>query len=319
MQQIAAHTSKLACSPTADPQPDAEASQGMTRFIYITDTHLGADPMGYQQQKGYPEKLPEILAALREYLCAKGNVDFVLHGGDMINVATDGNIVAAVASFDFPIPVHLCLGNHDLTVPDALDRWLRLAPDFFCKSGSPEYSIATEDCIVHVAPNHWEDRPYYWGNVQNARLSKEQIVYLTEELNTAPHLPHVVLTHSPVYGLPVEQTGFSEPHHSPNRLFTACMTALVARHANVKCVLGAHNHMNMRVVHKGVDFVTVSSLAETPFEFKLFEVTPRSITMSTVSLNNSLNWNGEYDAAKAFVQGRTVDRSFSNELDIHVP
>jgi len=282
----------------------------MTRFIYIADTHLGADSMGYQQQKGYPEKLAEILAALQEYLDAKNNIDFGLHGGDMVDATTDNNIRAAVAAFDLPIPVHLCLGNHDLTVPDALDRWLTLAPGFFCKNASPEYSIATKDCIVHVVPNHWQDRPYYWEDVQNTHHSKEQIAYLAQALNAAPDLPHIILTHSPVYGLPVEQTGFSEPYHSPNGSFTASVTALVARHANVTCVLGAHNHMNMRIARKGVEFVTVSSLVETPFEFKLFEVTPRSITMATISLSDSLGY-GEYDDARAFVQGRAVDRSFS--------
>ena len=37
----------------------------MTRFLYIADTHLGAAPMGYRQQPGYPERLGEIVRALR--------------------------------------------------------------------------------------------------------------------------------------------------------------------------------------------------------------------------------------------------------------
>ena len=107
---------------------------------------------------------------------------------------------------------------------------------------------------------------------------------------------------------------FSQPYHSPNEPFRASTTALLATYANVKCVLGAHNHLNMRVARQGIEFVTVSSLVETPFECKLFDVTPRSISMSTVSLDNLLDWDDEYNPAKAFVQGRAIDRSFSMNL-----
>jgi predicted MPP superfamily phosphohydrolase len=108
--------------------------------------------MGYQQQKGYPDKLPAILAALSTYLSAREDIDFVLHGGDMIDVTTDDRIAAAARAFDLSIPVYLCLGNHDLTAPDAVDRWLTLAPQFF-PNGSPDYTIASDDCVLHIAPN----------------------------------------------------------------------------------------------------------------------------------------------------------------------
>jgi hypothetical protein len=229
----------------------------------------------------------------------------------MVDATTDGNILAARASFDLGLPVYLCLGNHDLTITSALDRWMALAPAFFGGSGTPAYSIPAGDCVIHVVPNHWEERPYYWGTVQNAHLSEDQIARLADELESRPHVPHVVLTHSPVHGVPVDQTGFPESYHSPNTSFTASVTALAASHDNLKCVLGAHSHVNMRVAHRATEYVTVSSLVETPFELKLFEVTSHSIAMSTVSLSNRLDWAGEYDPARAFVQGRVTDRSFT--------
>jgi DNA repair exonuclease SbcCD nuclease subunit len=266
--------------------------------------------MGYQQQRGYPEMLSKILAALRECLLADSGVDFVLHGGDMIDAASDDNILSAAESFKMPVPVYVCLGNHDLTVSTALERWMDLAPGFFL-NGSPEYTIKAEHCIVHVVPNHWHDLPYHWENVQNVHFSEDQIEHLVKNLSIMPHLPHIILTHSPVFGLPVEQTGFSEPFHPPNASFTDTITDLAAKHGNIQCVLGAHNHMNMRVRSEGVEFLTVSSLVETPFEFKLFDVAPDSITMSTVDLAKSLNFDGEYDVTRNFVQGRAIDRSFS--------
>jgi hypothetical protein len=212
-----------------------------------------------------------------------------------------------------PVPVYLCLGNHDLTATDAAERWLKLAPRFF-GNDSPVYTVTADHCVVHVIPNHWCDVPFYWHETADARFTAAQVERLSHDLATAPHLPHIILTHSPVHGLPVEQTGLREPLHCPDPSFTAQMSAILAGHKNAKCVLGAHSHMNMRVDHGGVEFVTVSSFVETPFEFKLFEVTPDSMTMSTVSLKDSLDIDAEYNTAKTFVQGRPVDRLFSRRL-----
>lgn len=68
--------------------------------------------------------------------------------------------------------------------------------------------------------------------------------------------------------------------------------------------------MNMRIARGNVEFVTVSALIETPFEFKLFEVTRQSINMSTVALAPIVTFANDYDNAKAYVQGRAADRSF---------
>lgn len=87
----------------------------MTRLLFISDTHLGAGPMGDQQQKGYPEMLSAILSALQETLRTEGRIDFVLHGGDMIDSTTDANLAGAMVTFELSVPVYLCLGNHDVT------------------------------------------------------------------------------------------------------------------------------------------------------------------------------------------------------------
>jgi len=285
----------------------------MTRFLYVADTHLGAAPMGYTQQRGYPERLGEICRALVERVAAWGGVDFVLHGGDMVDAATDANIRAAAEVFDLPVPVHLCLGNHDLTAPDAVERWFALAPEFFV-GGEPEYDVAADDCIIHVVPNHWCETPYFWRDAQDVRFSAEQTERLSLALDASPELPHVILTHSPVYGLPPEQTGLAGPHHAPPPSFTAQVSDILAGHDCVRCVLGGHSHMNMRVAQDGVEFVTVSALVETPFEFKLFEISSEKMSMSTVSLGPSLDFDGEYNESRAFVQGRPVDRSFSIDI-----
>ncbi len=182
----------------------------MTRFAYIADTHMGADPMGYEQQKGYPEELREILASLVAFTSSHGGIDFLIHGGDMVDSASDDSIAAAATAFDLPFPVYLCLGNHDLTMWNAADRWLALAPQLF-GGGTPDYTITRDDCLIHVVPNHWCERPLFWDGTQQPHFTADQYKRLFNGLNTRPDLPHLIVTHSPVYGLPVEQTGFSQP------------------------------------------------------------------------------------------------------------
>lgn len=285
----------------------------MSRFLFLADTHLGAPLSGFQQQPKYPGKLPVIVNALKNWILADGGIDFILHGGDMIEATRDESIRTAVDLFDLPVPVHLCLGNHDLTAPDAATRWMDLAPGFF-PNQKPEYTITSDDCVIHVVPNHWDDSRYNWSTCQDVNLAPDQIAWLRQQLGTHPHLPHILMTHSPVFAVPMEQTGLDAPFHPPPVSFTETFTDLAAAHPNLRCVLGAHNHVHMRVRNHGVDYVTVSSLIETPFEFKIFEVTPESIAMETICLAESLNFEGTYDPAMSFVQGRAIDRRFSTKL-----
>ena len=285
----------------------------MTRFIYIADTHFGVDRMAYQQQKGYPEKLGSILSELDTWIRKDGEIDFVLHGGDMINSATEANIREARDVFRLSVPVYLCLGNHDLTAPDALDMWLTEAPEFF-PGKSPDYYLRFGDSFVHVMPNHWEEVPYYWNDEQNPHFLGHQTARLDETLRRYPDAVHILSTHSPVFGIPVEQTGFDEPYHSPPLSFTKSVLDFVQQHPRVRCVLTAHNHVNTHIAEKTVHFVTPSSLTETPFEFKLIELSPEILRMSTVSLISHVDFQANYDYNKTFVQGRERDREFEERL-----
>lgn len=279
-----------------------------TKFLYLSDTHLGANPPGYQQQRACPELLPEIMGAMQKYIEEEG-VQFVLHGGDMIDFTTAENIRAAVRLFEIlSVPVYLCLGNHDLTTPDALQQWLHLAPHFF-PDGKPEYSIR-QDCAIHVVPNHWGNQSYYWKDVQEMSFDSQQLDFLENALAASPDRPHLLLTHGPAFGLPPQQTGLEEEYHTPNPAFTRHLADLAMRYPHLRCVLGAHNHLNMCIARHETYFVTTSALVETPFEMKLFEVTPEAISMSTVTLGNRMSRRGEYNFEKTFVQGRPVDRGF---------
>ena len=161
--------------------------------------------------------------------------------------------------------------------------------------------------------SHWGNKPYFWNP------KEEQIPYLLssqlEELKTPgkTSTPMVLVTHSPIFGLPCEQTGMSKPLHPPEGEFSEIIRKKTEG-LPVKLVLGAHNHMNMNVEMDGINYVTVSAFTEMPFEFKLFEITETALSMKTVSLSAEVNFRSDYCFDKTFVQGRLCDRSFGKKL-----
>lgn len=282
----------------------------MTKFLYLADSHCGSNPPGYQQQRACPERLSEIIDVLQSYI-VKEKVDFVLHGGDLIDSTSIENIRAGAELFGaLEVPVYLCLGNHDLTTPDALQQWLQFAPQLF-PNRKPEFSILQSDCAIHVAPNHWGDYAYYWNVDQRMRFDAEQLQFLETALNRNTDRPHLLLTHGPTFGLPPQQTGFDEDYHTPYAEFTKTISDLATRHAHLRCILGAHNHLNMCIARHETYFVTTSAFAEMPFEVKLFEASREALSMKTVTLGNQMTGKYDYDFDKTFVQGRSVDRGFT--------
>ena len=289
----------------------------MTRFLYLSDSHWGAGGVGYHLQPKYDEHLPELITALKKWMASAGSVDFVLHGGDMVHETKDADIRAAVDCFDLGIPVHLCLGNHDITSAGSLETWERLAPQLFgnpaaVDHGAAGFAIDVEDCVIHVIPNQWGTTPFVWDETQDPHFLDSQMEVLDARLAARPDATHLISTHSPVFAIETGQTGLEGPFHSPAASFAEVVTAVAERHG-VTCVLGAHSHANMNKEHTGVNYVTVSSFVETPFEFKLFEVDADSLSMETHNLQDRVEFAADYDWNSTFVQGRACDRSIQKE------
>ncbi len=284
----------------------------MTRVLYISDTHWGSGDSGYTMQPKYDEKLPVLLVRLMAWIEENGPVDFLLHGGDVIHETEDSSIQAAAEHFDLPLPIHLCLGNHDLTAQGSVDTWMRLAPQFFLGDAT-DFTIDTDDCMIHVIPNQYGTTPFLWDQTQDPHFLPAQIQNLEQRLELASDTTHLILTHSPVLDVDRQQSGLHKPFHQPPESFTTCVMGLVDKYG-VTCVLGAHSHVNMKRELNGVNYITVSSFVETPFEFKLFEVTSDSVSMKTHNLLDRIDFRADYNWDNTFVQGRACDRSFHTTL-----
>jgi DNA repair exonuclease SbcCD nuclease subunit len=281
----------------------------MTRFVYLSDTHWGIEKPGYTMQDSHPPQLLQLLAKLEEWIVANGPIDFVLHGGDMIDSTSAEHIARAAEHFQLSVPVYLCLGNHDLTRADALDMWLCEAPQFFGVGGA-NFSVETDDALIHIAPNQWGPEPYFWNGVQEPHFLAEQERFMQEAFAHSSEKMHILSTHSPVCGVPCEQTGYDEPYHSPPRPFAERVGEWARSFPQLSCVLGAHSHINSHIEVEGTHYVTSSSFTEVPFDFKLFAIDDGQMSMQTLNLAERVNFLHSYDYDKTFVQGRAKDRAF---------
>jgi DNA repair exonuclease SbcCD nuclease subunit len=285
----------------------------MAKFIYITDTHLGGSSATYKQQIPYREKLEDLLILLDEKIKKIGDIDFVVNGGDVIDRHEDALIEKVKQIFKLSKPVYLCLGNHDLTAFGGAEYWLNAVPEFF-KDNSLHFELVTEDCVFHVLPNHWCEDEYFWEREQSPYFSDRQLERLAEKLESNKCLPHIICTHANIIGVAQEQTGFSEEYHIPNEAFNRTLADLIKSYPQITCVVCAHNHINSINWIDNVPVVSASSFTESPFDFKLFEISNGVLSIKTLNLFDNLPSKVDYNFNKTFVQGRDKDRNITFQL-----
>jgi 3',5'-cyclic-AMP phosphodiesterase len=288
----------------------------MTRFAFLTDTHLGAvSGVGYMQQPRYADRLQALLSLLEDWNAHQDgeSVDFVLHGGDMVDVLTAATLGAAREAFSLTVPVYLALGNHDLTGTDSAAMWMAEAPEFF-PGGHLAYTLGGAGWMLHVLPTQWCEKPYTWDDVQNPHFLPEHTAALEASLAQHPDLVHLICTHAEVLPVPAAQTGYSEPYHRPLPAYRDGLADLVQRFPQIRGIIGGHNHINTHGYLGAAHAVTASAFPEAPFEFKVFDVGADHLAMQTVSLMRQVEFPVDYDWGKTFVQGRHCDRTFDWQI-----
>ncbi|WP_054955738.1 metallophosphoesterase family protein [Paenibacillus dakarensis] len=289
----------------------------MVRFLYITDTHLGSNGAGFQQQPAYPDQLGHLLDGIRHILKEESEIDFILHGGDMVHGCSEHTIEMAREAFQFDVPLYLSVGNHDLDRPDAAELWLKHAPGFFASGKALDYQVQVNGVMLHVMPNQWDrEQLYYWKQAQDPFYTEDQMRRLEADIRRDPDLIHLLAVHNPVFGVMPEQTGLMEVIHEVDSDFRRYILDLMDRYPQLKCVLSGHNHINSLYHVEGGLLLSSSSLIETPFEYKIIEINQNRIQVETRSLpiqsplksSQSADFMPDYRVDRSYVQGRRQDR-----------
>ena len=248
---------------------------------------------------------------LKKYVEDNADIDFILHGGDMVDETSEAAIYAASEFFgQLSCPTYLALGNHDLMLRNSLELWLRIAPQFFPDRKS-DFRLVKDGVRLDGALCNWGDEVAYWDpdKPQIPWLTNEQLKRISEPYDECR--TQIIVTHAPIYGLPPEQYGGWGPLHPPIGEFSDQLSEAGSRAC---LILGAHNHMNMAVRKSDRYHVTTAALSESPFEFKVIDATRDKMVLRTISLNSKVSFQSEYDFESTYVQGRACDRHFTMEL-----
>lgn len=234
------------------------------RFAFLTDLHLMKDG-----DLRSAEGIATCLAAVEKL---DPRPDFILVGGDLVNLARDLTVAEAERRLDFfikiwndhtSLPAHWTFGNHDLVGTSnplvspgekhygkALfqDRF-QLSKLYYSFNHKGWHFIVLDD----IAPQ--PDRTYV------GKLFDDELLFLKADLDAHRNTPTIICTHIPVMSL--YPTGLllahsSEPqYHLPKNLVCTNANDLLQdlpRH-NVRAILSGHLHHFERIEMNGVQII----------------------------------------------------------------
>ena len=261
----------------------------MSRFLYLTDSHLGAAREGFCQTVRLPQLTTRLFARLASWLQANP-VDFIVHGGDLTDRGTADQIITADGLFaHLDTPTFLCLGNHDLAQEESLKNWFTLARAFF-PTGEATYRLVFDHFILLVVAHHWRpDRDFYWtaDGPMIPRLG-ESLEGRIEGVLAQADRPVIVALHAPLNAIPGAQAGRPADIHEPDPVLPPYFRGLGRRYPRLKLVLAGHNHANTLVDQGSFVSMTTAAQLEAPFEARLIEVDTQAIQVRTLSLAQEL-------------------------------
>jgi len=248
-----------AVSTTASVQETS--NPGTFRFVHLTDIHV------------QPElKAAEGMAAcLRHVAQLDPAPDFILTGGDLVMDALEQDVQRTTLLFDLftrvlrdntNLPVHHCIGNHDVfgwgKKHGVTPETPRYGKKMFCEVFGYEKTYYTFDhkgwrffVLDSVQPS---EKLLYEGG-----LDPEQWEWLEEQLQKKPaNMPGVIVSHIPfvtVTVLPDAVQDYQFRIGAASLCKGAQRVSLLLPQHNVRLALSGHIHMVDEVEYRGVKYV----------------------------------------------------------------
>lgn len=254
---LAAATAAGATVVTTRPA-SAAAPLGSVRVAHVTDTHITAD-----------RKAPEGMAALFAHMFDRPDrPEIVLNTGDTV-MAVDGGVTGAAAAAQIalwkdavkqcPVPIHSCLGNHDI--------WGGKEP-------TPDVPAAKAGAALMVEtlgmPHRWHSFDHGGWHIVAldsmsalGALSAEQVAWLEKDLAATPReRPVCILSHLPIVSVTSSLYGDSRRRgnsidvpggwqHADCWLLSEIFRAA----GNVRLCLSGHMHTQDRCEYRGTWYI----------------------------------------------------------------
>ncbi len=280
------------------------------RFAYLTDTHLGAaKEIGWHMQPRIADQ-GELLKNLSRWL-KNNDVAFVVHGGDMIDHGSLEEINQASEWYSqLDCPVYLCLGNHDLALPESIEHW-RQARGGFLPGGQDCFSVDAGAAVLLVMSHHWDSEvDFQWRGSSEPRLDQRQEDLLRAMLDQA-NRPVIAVTHAPLNDVSAEQRGEAGAFHLPDASYLAVWKRMAQEYSNLHLVLSGHNHVHSQHDHGSFISCTTAAFGELPAQLRLVTVGSQLIDIKTIALAEALGLSGELNPELAWCIGLERDQSLS--------
>ncbi|GAA1114554.1 phosphodiesterase [Nocardiopsis metallicus] len=187
---------------------------------HLSDPHLTTGALGAEPARGLHRALSRVLALDPRPTCVVITGDLTDHGR-----ADEYAALRAVIG-DFPLPLHLAVGNHDDR--EALSSAFSSSPHL-SENGDTRYLAEYPELTVIVLDS------LIPGSAKG-KLGAEQLAWLDSALAQRPHVPVFVCVHHPPapVGIPfLDGMGLDDG---------PALEEVVARHPNVVRVLSGHVH-----------------------------------------------------------------------------
>lgn len=246
----------------------AEKKQQPFSFVQLTDTQLGFYPEGYEQDV---EKFKQAVKQINEL-----KPDFVVICGDLVNIPNDSSYSDfKEVMAGFTMPFYVAPGNHDVqNTPNSTSlSYYRetIGKDYF-EFENKGYSFIVTNTQL------WK------ANVENE--SEQHDLWFKETLKNQglKKQPVVVIGHYPLYSKTPdeEEAYFNLPLGKRQELLD------LFQQNNVRAYLSGHTHQLTVNQYENIQLLSAETTSvnfdKRPFGFRLWQVTPDTLTQSFVAL-----------------------------------
>ncbi|MGB0661182.1 MAG: metallophosphoesterase [Mangrovicoccus sp.] len=210
----------------------------MQKFVILSDLHLV--PEG-QTSHGI-DTFPRLTKALAHIRTHHEDAAFVILDGDLADhaeIPAYERLKAAIA--DFPLPVHMTMGNHD-------DRAVfhKVFPDRPMNPATTQYDMGLDlgayRVIILDSTEPGKTEGY---------LSTAQIAWLRDELTATSDKPVICVLHHNI-------TDFTVPTDVIRLQNPAPLIDALKAHPDMRMVISGHVHMSTAGTVRGVPFTTIA-------------------------------------------------------------
>lgn len=280
------------------------AANNNLRFAQISDVHFSSfeENTSYKMLKNSAELLNDVIFQLN----TSGPYDFIVFSGDLINTPRESELEKFLAQAKkIKYPWYASIGNHDIAVGGTLTKTkfkkMLNSENKNMHGDSPYYAFTPKRGFRVLCLDPIID----YKITTNGEISKEQLLWIKEELDNHTSDVVIICTHVPF------DEPFSSYDHKLNNEYE--LKSLLRNYKNPILVLQGHYHCARARQSDNIIYITSPSLVTYPNAFRVININSnKNRTLVDIFLKET-NLKETQMRAKLRVLG--TDRLYGQEED----